>query len=251
MSYEKDSIRIHVETHFLTLDSYGRMYERKRIQRLEAEKKEEKVKESIGVKDATNQNQEEDHMNHNGVISVENGAEESRNEEKKPVLKKAEEGTGHKKVLSKSEPESDDLDELNKSLAKLAESVVGKKKAEVKIQDLKHQSNDFHKLNGNSSNAGREVGNEKFDEIENVVEKKKDVEGEPESQRKLSIESPTGKEGKDDVFVYLCPFPACDFSTDFEVGLSFYQVSSRFLVAGNEVWSSCQPRGGGAQHPTI
>ena len=44
MSYEKEAISSHVETHFLTLDSYGRMYERKRIQKLEAEKKEEKVK---------------------------------------------------------------------------------------------------------------------------------------------------------------------------------------------------------------
>ena len=73
----------------------------------------------------------------------------------------------------------------------------------------------------------------KVDERENIIEKEtdaekeKDVEGRPESQRKLSIESPTGKEGKDDVFVYLCPFPACDFSTDFEVS-SFYWVSNRF-----------------------
>ena len=231
MSYEKDAISTHVETHFLTLDSYGRMYEKKRIQRLEAEKKEEKVKEPVDrVEDATNQN---DMINHSGVNSIENGAEESRNEEKGKGLKNVEGRAGNEKVLSKSEAKCDDLDELNKSLAKLAESVVGKKKAEVKIHDLKHQPNDFHKVNGNSSKVGKEIGNEKVVDKENLVEKETDAEKETdvertaESQHKLSIESPTGKESKDDVFVYLCPFPACDFSTDFEVGLSFYQVSNR------------------------
>merc|ERR1719273_675476 len=59
--YEKEAISSHVETHFLTLDSYGRMYERKRIQKLEAEKKEEKVKESVG-EDVKNEKQEEEDM---------------------------------------------------------------------------------------------------------------------------------------------------------------------------------------------
>ena len=206
MSYEKEAISLHVETHFLTLDSYGRMYERKRIQKLEAEK-EEKVKESVG-KDAKNENQEEEDMNH----SIEKGAENGLKEKEGTVV-------GNEK----SEAKGDDLDELNKSLAKLAESVVGKKKAEVKIQDLKHQPNDHHRINGNSSEVGKETESEKVDEKEKVDETEKNadleknVERPPESQRKLSFESPTGKDCKDDVFVYLCPFPACDFSTDFEV----------------------------------
>ena len=204
MSYEKEAISLHVETHFLTLDSYGRMYERKRIQKLEAEKKEEKVKESVG-KDAKNDNQEEEDMNH----SIEKGAEKVKGSKEK-------EG---KEGNEKSDAAGDDLDELNKSLAKLAESVVGKKKAEVKVQDLKHH----HRINGNSSEAGKETESEQVDEKEKVDETEKNadleknVERPPESQRKLSFESPTGKDCKDDVFVYLCPFPACDFSTDFEV----------------------------------
>ena len=219
MSYEKEAISSHVETHFLTLDSYGRMYERKRIQRLEAEKKEEKVKESVG-EDVKNEKQEEEDMNH----SIEKGAENGLKEKEGTVV-------GNEK----SEAKGDDLDELNKSLAKLAESVVGKKKAEVKIQDLKHQPNDHHRINGNSSKVEKETGHEQVDEIEKVkvtemvelIEKvneieqnaklEKDVERPPELQRKLSFESPPGKDCKDDVFVYLCPFPACDFSTDFEV----------------------------------
>ena len=233
MSYEKEAIRIHVETHFLTLDSYGRMYERKRIEKLEAEKNEEKVMESIGV-GATNQSEHEDDMNHGSVNSIGKGAEESRKEETRQSSKEEERTGGNEKQLSKSEATYDDLDELNKSLAKLAESVVGKKKAEVKIQDLKHRSNNCQKLNGNSSEVGKEDESEKGKETEKVLEKEESAEREkvvekeesaerekierpPESQRKLSIESPTGKDGKDDVYVYLCPFPACDFSTDFEV----------------------------------
>ena len=208
MSYEKEAISIHVETHFLTLDSYGRMYERKRIQKLEAEKKEEKVKESID-KDAKNENQEAEGMN------CEKGAENGKD------LKEKEGTESNEKVLSKSDAKEDDLDKLNKSLAKLAQSGVGKQKAEVKIQDLKHQPNDYHRSNGNSSKVGKGIENEEDVEIEKDAEIEKYIERSPESHHNLSIESSTGKDGKDDVFVYLCPFPSCDFSTDFEV-ISLY-----------------------------
>ena len=156
--------------------------------------------------DAKNENQEQEDMNH----SIEKGAEKVKGSKEK-------EG---KEGNEKSDAAGDDLDELNKSLAKLAESVVGKKKAEVKIQDLKHQPNDHHRINGNSSEVGKETENEQVEEkdkTEKNADLEKNVERPPESQRKLSFESPTGKDCKDDVFVYLCPFPACDFSTDFEV----------------------------------
>ena len=261
------------------------MYERKRIQKLEAEKEEEKVKGEFGG-EATNESQEKENesMRHdscgeengkkgntkgpkkgectsgNNMATSEN-LHHNKGEINEKVLSKSEEtpgnlqkqGEGNNKMLSKSEATSDDLDELNKSLARLAESVVEKKKAEdlndQQSGDQESQENVDQwldvissKVEDESEKVGevetnvqnKEVDDKAEENKEDVAEKEKVDElekdaaaekfgGSERDSRKLSIESLNGKEGKDDrdgkddVFVYLCPFPNCDFSTDFEV----------------------------------
>ena len=167
----------------------------------------------------------------------------SKSEETPGNLQK--QGEGNNKMLSKSEATSDDLDELNKSLARLAESVVEKKKAlndqqsgDQESQENVDQRSDVisSKVEDESEKVGevetnvqnKEVDDKAEENKEDVAEKEKVDElekdaaaekfgGSERDSRKLSIESLNGKEGKDDVFVYLCPFPNCDFSTDFEV----------------------------------
>ena len=142
------------------------------------------------------------------------------------------------KAISNSEAVCDDLDELNKSLVRLVKCSIGRKRAEVKIQDIKHQQSVHKDIKQSYSEPAQEdhekekEDKEKEDnteaeedqkeiikETKSCKEKEDSHERSQESQRKLSVESPAGVDGKDDVFVYLCPFPDCDFSTDFQVNI--------------------------------
>merc|ERR1712226_789292 len=50
VTHEKEAIASHVDTHFLTLEVYGRMYEKKRIKELEKERTEDKERKDTTVK---------------------------------------------------------------------------------------------------------------------------------------------------------------------------------------------------------
>ena len=169
--------------------------------------------------------------------SARKGSTEMR-EDDEDLEKKGTANGESEKAISNSEAVCDDLDELNKSLVRLAKCSIGKKRAEVKIQDIKNQQSVYKDIKQSYSEPAQEdhekekEDKEKEDNTEAEEDQKeiiketkscKEREDSPErsqeSQRKLSVESPAGVDGKDDVFVYLCPFPDCDFSTDFQVNI--------------------------------
>ena len=93
----------------------------------------------------------------------------------------------YEQALQKSEKKNDDLDELNESLARLSKPAV----KEEEVDDAKNSSPPTSQ--------------------KSIAVKEED---------KPSDSIPHGKEGAtetDDVFVYLCPFPSCEFQTDFQV----------------------------------
>ena len=195
------------------------------MQKIEEEKEKEKeVGERIG-KESENS------------PSARKGSTEMREDEEDLEEKGTANGESEK-AISNSEAVCDDLDELNKSLVRLAKCSIGKKRAEVKIQDIKHQQSvdkdikQSHRDPAQEDHEKEKEDKEKEDnteaeedqkeiikETKSCKEKEDSHERSQESQRKLSVESPAGVDGKDDVFVYLCPFPDCDFSTDFQVNI--------------------------------
>ena len=196
------------------------------MQKIEEEKEKEKTERANGER--IGKESENSHSTRKG--SIEMREEDGALEEK---------GTANgESEKAKSEAVCDDLDELNKSLVRLAKCSIGKKRAEVKIQDIKHQQSVHKDIKQSYSEPVQEdhekekEDKEKEDnteaeedqkeiikETKSCKERQDSPERSQESQRKLSVESPAGVDGKDDVYVYLCPFPDCDFSTDFQVSI--------------------------------
>ena len=196
------------------------------MQKIEEEKEKEKTERANGER--IGKESENSHSTRKG--SIEMREEDGALEEK---------GTANgESEKAKSEAVCDDLDELNKSLVRLAKCSIGKKRAEVKIQDIKHQQSIHKDIKQSYSEPAQEdhekekEDKEKEDnteaeedqkeiikETKSCKERQDSPERSQESQRKLSVESPAGVDGKDDVYVYLCPFPDCDFSTDFQVNI--------------------------------
>ena len=199
------------------------MYERKKLQKIEEEKEKEKTERANGER--IGKESENSH-------STRKGSTEMR-EEDEDLEEKGTANGESEKAIPKSKAVCDDLDELNKSLVRLAKCSIGKKRAEVKIQDIKHQQSIHKDIKQSYSEPAQEDHEKEKEDNTNAEEDQKEIiketksckerEDSPkrskESQRKLSVESPAGVDGKDDVFVYLCPFPDCDFSTDFQVEL--------------------------------
>ena len=198
------------------------------MQKIEEEKEKEKAERAVGErigKESENS------------PSARKGSTEMR-EDDEDLEEKGTANGESEKAISHSEAVCDDLDELNKSLVRLAKCSIGKKRAEVKIQDIKHQQSVQKDIKQSYSEPAQEdhekekEDKEKEDnteaeedqkeiikETKSCKEKEDSHERPQESQRKLSVESPAGVDGKDDVFIYICPFPDCDFSTDFQVNI--------------------------------
>ena len=198
------------------------------MQKIEEEKEKEKTERANGER--IGKESENSH-------STRKGSTEMR-EEDEDLEEKGTANGESEKAIPKSKAVCDDLDELNKSLVRLAKCSIGKKRAEVKIQDIKHQQSVHKDIKQSYSEPAQEdhekekedkekedntnAGEDQKEMIEETKRKKERIdspERSQESQRKLSVESPAGVDGKDDVYVYLCPFPDCDFSTDFQVEL--------------------------------
>ena len=193
------------------------------MQKIEEEKEKEKEKTERANGERIGKESENSHSTRKG--SIEMREEDGALEEK---------GTANgESEKAKSEAVCDDLDELNKSLVRLAKCSIGKKRAEVKIQDIKHQQSIHKDIKQSYSEPAQEDHEKEKEDNTNAEEDQKEIiketksckeredspERSKEAQRKLSVESPAGVDGKDDVYVYLCPFPDCDFSTDFQVEL--------------------------------
>ena len=199
------------------------------MQKIEEEKEKEKEKTERANGDRIGKESENLHSTRKG--SIEMRKEDEALEEKGTANGESE------KAISNSEGVCDDLDELNKSLVRLAKCSIGKKRAEVKIQDIKHQQSVHKDIKQSNEPVQEDHEKEKEDkekednteaeedqkeiikETKSCKEREDSPERSKESQRKLSVESPAGVDGKDDVYVYLCPFPDCDFSTDFQVNI--------------------------------
>ena len=171
IDHEKGAIKDHLESHFLSLDKYGTMYEKKLIEMKEKEKQfeKEKAKENNQTKITSSEGINDESTS---ALSSKTEVEESKNL-----------GAQNAK-LTKQILETED-----------SQSLAMKTPAKIRIQ----------------RSSGDSLG---------------------------TIGS--GSENED-VYVYLCPFPDCEFTTDFQVILSLMVKVDYFgILQGYETWACCR-----------
>ena len=158
-----------------------------------------------------------------------------KDKKEKTVVEEKVKPVVEEKVTPRPDEKANELDELRESLQKLdklGKGTLGKKKPLIKIQDLKYSENTTVVVVDENAAASEEpiekqvgiteIKKEEPDEVEETQEEPT----ENSTQNADDTPEPTPESTPDmetrddsDVFVYLCPFPECDFQTDFNVRL--------------------------------